>query len=364
MNSVIKAVLTKLQQHGYEAYVIGGFVRDHVLGIHSDDVDIASNATPDQVKQLFDHTIDVGIAHGSIKILMDSQSIDITTYRSDGTYQNHRHPDRVEFSHSLEMDVSRRDFTMNALAMNVDEEIIDLVEGQKDIQHRLIRAIGDPYLRMQEDALRIVRALRFVSVLGFDLDADLFQAMKQHQELVDGIAIERIQVEVQKLSQGTYINKMNQYLSKLHISSFPPQFVHDSSLTMVEQLVIASVRFPSFNSTFKLTKQEQKQFLVLMDVPSEGPSMYQLYSSAFPESMIRVGSILYGWDAEALQDQFIHLVIHRRDELAVTGHDVASLGLEGSQIESMLIQIEQAVLTKLIPNDKTKILVYAEEKMT
>lgn len=363
MKSDIKAVLTTLQQHGYEAYVIGGFVRDKVLGIDSDDVDIATNATPTQVKELFDRTVDIGMIHGSIKVMIDHQTVDITTYRSDGTYHNHRHPEYVEFGDSLEKDVLRRDFTMNALAMNSDEEIIDLVEGQRDIERRMIKAIGDPYQRVQEDALRIIRALRFVSVLGFDIEDHLLQAMKEHQGLVELIAIERIQVEVQKLCQGAYLDKMNHYLSRLDIASLPPQFVNDSTLSLVEQLAIAVHKFSSFRSRFKLTKQEQKQFMFLQGITSEVPKAYDLYSAAYPESMIKVGAILYGWDSQRLFQQLHQLVIRRRDELQVRGHDIQSLGLSGADIESILVQIEQAVIEETIPNKKDEILTYAKERM-
>lgn len=362
MNSVIKAVLAQFKQHGYEAYVIGGFVRDYVLGIHSDDIDIATNATPQQVKEIFDHTIDVGIAHGSVTVIIDHQSFDITTFRSDGSYSNHRRPDHVVYGDSLEMDVLRRDFTMNAIAMNMDEEIIDIVGGKMDLNHQLIKAIGDPYIRMQEDALRIIRALRFVSVLGFDLDDALLEAMKQHQQLVDSIAMERIQIEIRKLLQGPHLDKMNYYLRSLAISLIPPQFENNPTLSLVEQLVIAEQRFPSFESRFLLTKQEQKQFVYLREVPPHRPDSYQMYVSPYPQSMIHVGSILFGWDPQTLSNQYDQLIIHKRDELAITGRDIEALGFKGPAIEAMLIQIEKAVLEQQIQNNNEEIVDYAKEK--
>jgi len=361
MNSVIKAVLKQFQDHGYEAYVIGGFVRDALLGIHSDDVDIATNATPQQVKDLFEHTMDVGIAHGSVRVMIDHQSFDITTFRTDGSYEDNRHPNNVEFGQSLAIDVSRRDFTMNAIAMNIKGEIIDLVGGQSDIQQKFIKSIGDPYVRMQEDALRIIRALRFVSVLGFELDPDLMKAMKEHQHLVASIAMERIQIEVRKLLRGHYMDKMNQYLREVNVPNLPPQFVNDDSLSLVEQVVIAEVKYSSFHSKFLLTKQEQKQYVYLNNLSSESPDRYELYSSVYPQSMITVGSILHGWNRQQLEDQFEHLVIHKRDELAVTGHDIERIGLKGPAIESVLIQIEKAVLANQIVNQKAELLAYAKE---
>ena len=362
MNSVIKAVLTQFKQHGYEAYVIGGFVRDLVLGIHSDDIDIATNATPQQVKEIFDHTIDVGIAHGSVTVIIDHQSFDITTFRSDGAYSNHRRPDHVVYDVSLEMDVSRRDFTMNAIAMNLEGEIIDLVGGKEAIRQRRITAIGDPYTRMQEDALRIIRALRFVSVLGFELDDDLVGAMRQHQHLVASIAMERIQVEVRKLLQGSYLDKMNHYLSNLSIPLLPPQFINNPSLSLVEQLVIAEHKYPSFQSTFMLTKQERKQFLYLRELSADRPDSYEMYGSPYPHSLIQVGSIVFGWDQQSLIDQYENLSIHQREELAINGRDIEAIGLKGPAIESMLIEIEKALITQQIQNNKKDILAYAKEQ--
>jgi tRNA nucleotidyltransferase (CCA-adding enzyme) len=361
MNSVIKGVLTQFERHGYEAYVIGGYVRDALLGIRSDDVDITTSATPQQVKELFEHTLDVGIAHGSVTVIVDQQSFDITTFRSDGSYANHRHPDHVDFGDSLEMDVARRDFTMNAIAMNAKEDLIDLVGGRSDIEQKRIKAIGDPFERMQEDALRIVRALRFVSVLGFALDAPLFEAMKEHQHLVSTIAMERIQMEVQKLLRGHYIDQVNHYLKSLSIAVLPPQFVNDPTLSLVEQLGIAEHNDANFQSKFILSKPEQKQLTFLRALTSDVPDNYQLYASAYPEAMIRVGSVLYGWDRQQLEAQLKHLVIHQRVDLAITGHDIKQLGLQGPAIESVLIHIEKAVVAHQIPNQKPEILAYAKE---
>jgi tRNA nucleotidyltransferase (CCA-adding enzyme) len=184
MRSAIQEVLNRLENAGYDAYIVGGYVRDFLLGIQTKDCDITTNATPDQVESLFERVVTVGKVHGTIGVLLEGEMIEVTTYRIDGAYDDHRHPTNVTFTASLEADLMRRDFTINAMAMNKEGIITDLVGGQVDLQAKLIRAVGDPRVRLQEDALRILRAIRFQSVLGFTIESQLYEAMKHHASLI------------------------------------------------------------------------------------------------------------------------------------------------------------------------------------
>jgi tRNA nucleotidyltransferase (CCA-adding enzyme) len=360
MNSVIKAVLEQFKAHGFDAYVVGGFVRDYLLGIESSDVDITTNATPDQVKALFDRTVDIGIQHGSVKVLFQGQEFDITTFRQDGEYTNHRHPESVTYGVSLEDDVTRRDFTMNALAMDLDGRIIDVVNGQLDITSQVIRAIGDPSLRMQEDALRIVRALRFVSVLGFRIDDDLLDAMKQHQHLVANVSVERVQHEVQKWLKGFYIRHANTYLSQLKISYLPSSFVDDSSLTLIEQLAIAEINHPGISDKYALTKKERKLLSYLLSLAPSLPSKVDLYTSLDVTSMIRVGHYVFGWDSTLLKQMNQQLLLHSRDQLAIRGDEIQVCGFHGPEIEEVLQTLERLVLEETLANDHEVLLQYVK----
>ena len=178
-----------LKSNGFEAFLIGGSVRDYIMGLPIGDIDITTNATPQQVKSVFCdfRVIETGIKHGTVTVLIDNEPLEITTYRSEGAYSDNRHPDCVTFSQSLSDDVVRRDFTMNAIAYDFSDGFCDLVGGIKDINNQTIRCIGDAETRFREDALRILRALRFSSVLGFSIEKNTEEAIHKCKDLLKNI---------------------------------------------------------------------------------------------------------------------------------------------------------------------------------
>ncbi len=199
-----KKALELLHANGYEAYVVGGSVRDMLMGNKANDFDITTSATPNQMKRVFEdfYTIDTGIKHGTITFVYEKEPIEITTYRIDGDYKDSRHPQSVEFTTKLENDLSRRDFTINALVYNENDGIIDLFGGQNDIKNKIIKAIGDPKKRFQEDALRILRGVRFASQLGFTIEKSTKEAMIECAHLLHNISSERINTEITKFLLG------------------------------------------------------------------------------------------------------------------------------------------------------------------
>lgn len=194
-----KAVLDALHAKGYEAYVVGGCVRDSVLGKMPADWDITTNARPEQVKQIFARTVDTGIKHGTVTVLIGSRQHEVTTYRIDGSYSDGRHPDKVTFTPSLAEDLKRRDFTINAMAYNEEEGLIDLFGGMDDLQNKLIRCVGDPMERFSEDALRILRAVRFSAQLNFGIDEQTIAGIVRLAPTLSRISAERICTELVKL---------------------------------------------------------------------------------------------------------------------------------------------------------------------
>lgn len=206
IKSYAQKAIDTLNKSGYEAYAVGGCVRNALLGIGISDYDICTNALPEQTISAFSgHTvIPTGLAHGTVTVLVDGFPIEITTYRSEGRYLDHRRPENIEFVSSLKEDLSRRDFTMNALCYDGKGKIIDMFGGQKDIMQRLIRAIGNPAERFEEDALRILRAVRFSSQLGFKIEADTAKAMLECKKLLDFVSAERKLEELKKIVCGKY----------------------------------------------------------------------------------------------------------------------------------------------------------------
>lgn len=195
----VSRILSVLSGAGYEAYAVGGCVRDAILGREPEDWDITTNARPEEVKSLFRRTVDTGIAHGTVTVMLGSDGFEVTTYRQDGDYSDHRHPDAVVFTASLEEDLKRRDFTINAMAYRPETGLVDLFGGREDLEKRIIRCVGDPRERFDEDALRIMRALRFSAQLGFAIAPETREAIREFAPRLQLISRERIRVELVKL---------------------------------------------------------------------------------------------------------------------------------------------------------------------
>ena len=192
-------ILRVLEKQGFEAFIVGGCVRDSILGRRPDDWDITTSARPEQVKALFRRTVDTGLKHGTVTVLMDKESYEVTTYRIDGEYEDGRHPKEVAFTASLEEDLKRRDFTINAMAYHPDRGLVDLFHGMDDIRAEIIRCVGNPLERFGEDALRILRAVRFSAQLGFSIEAETKTGIEELAPNLKLVSAERIQTELVKL---------------------------------------------------------------------------------------------------------------------------------------------------------------------
>ncbi|MBN2504493.1 MAG: CCA tRNA nucleotidyltransferase, partial [Bacilli bacterium] len=194
-----KKVLEFLTTKGHKAYLVGGFVRDFLLGMTTDDIDITTNARPEQVMDYFPGSKATGIKFGTVTVIMEKDKFEVTTFRTESRYRDSRHPEKIKFADSLDEDLKRRDFTINALAMDLKGTVIDRFFGKEDLKDRLIRAIGNPTDRFQEDALRMLRAFRFVAKLDFDIETRTFDAIKENNDLLKRIANERIFQELKKI---------------------------------------------------------------------------------------------------------------------------------------------------------------------
>ena len=192
-------IIKNLQRHGYDAYAVGGCVRDSILNRKPEDWDITTSAKPEQVKRIFRRTVDTGIEHGTVTVLIGKDGFEVTTYRVDGLYEDGRHPKEVSFTSRLEEDLKRRDFTINAMAYNDDERLVDAFGGMRDLNYHLIRCVGDPKERFSEDALRILRAVRFSAQLAFPIEPETAEAIKSLAPNLEKISAERIQAELVKL---------------------------------------------------------------------------------------------------------------------------------------------------------------------
>lgn len=221
----VEAVIDKLNEHGFEAYAVGGCVRNYMLGIEPKDYDVTTAARPDEIKRALDgfRMIDTGIKYGTVTVISRGMPIEVTTYRIDGNYSDNRRPDNVSFTTKLAEDLKRRDFTVNAMAYSTKTGIIDIFGGRKDLQDGVIRAIGDPDERFAEDGLRILRALRFASCYGLKIEKNTSEAIHRNKDLLEHIAGERISVEFNRLICGNCENVLREYSDV--ISVFLPEFI-------------------------------------------------------------------------------------------------------------------------------------------
>ncbi len=220
----VEKIINTLEASGHEAYAVGGCVRDCILGKTPHDWDITTSAQPTDVKALFKKTFDTGIEHGTVTVLMGKTGYEVTTYRIDGKYEDGRHPSEVIFTASLEEDLKRRDFTINAMAYNPDKGLVDLFDGMADLKKGIIRAVGNPIERFTEDALRMLRALRFAAQLGFDIEPATYEAIKTLAPTLDKISAERIQVELVKLVTSANPGRIRDVYATGLTAIFMPEF--------------------------------------------------------------------------------------------------------------------------------------------
>jgi len=382
-----KPILEKLHQSGFEAYFVGGAVRDFLLGREIGDIDIATSAKPEDIKKLFHKTIDVGAEHGTIIVLHQGEQYEVTTYRMETDYEDFRRPNSVQFITSLKEDLRRRDFTINAMAMDVKGEIFDYFHGKVHMKQKLIHTVGLPSERFTEDALRMLRALRFVSQLNFTLSSETKVAIKNHVQLLDVISVERKTAEIEKLLRGdnvkTAINlliecKVLNYLPGLvggerqlkKLSSFRFNFLTSREelwtvLTLYIEPSSVDVFLRKWKLSNKLIKSVQKNlyFLDLLLQKLEWTDL--LLYEAGPDTAVsveRIRSILVhpktvNANINRVSSLFEQLPIKTKKQLAINGHDlILWLNKEaGPWVSQTMEEVEKAILTKKIENNRLEI---------
>ncbi|MFD2253380.1 CCA tRNA nucleotidyltransferase [Lactococcus formosensis subsp. bovis] len=381
-------VLEKIQAHGFEAYFVGGSVRDALLQRSIHDVDIATSAYPAETKAIFPHTIDVGIDHGTVLVLAgqsEAEHYEITTFRTESTYTDYRRPDSVDFVRELSEDLKRRDFTINAFAMDTEGEIIDLFDGLSDLAGSRLRAVGIATERFNEDALRIMRAMRFAATLNFNVEEETFKAMQARAHLLSKISIERIFIELDKLLLAKDWKKGLEILLESEAYTFLPDLQEKAIHALIQTL---NLDFTFANSAQAwaalLVHSDQinvKTFLKKWKVSNDFIKYVHDLTEAYKLESWSLESIYrYGLEKALLVDQlkvaagqdvdceqaYIYdakLQIHSKSELAVTGNDIIqTFNIKpGPILGKLLHQIEEQVVNNQLKNDRNKILIYIKE---
>lgn len=380
-------IIEAIEEAGFEAYFVGGSVRDLLLNRDIHDVDIASSATPEEIKGIFPHTVDVGIVHGTVIVLYEGNSYEVTTFRTESQYEDFRRPSEVTFIRSLEEDLRRRDFTMNAIAMNKDGNLVDPFEGHRAIRDKMIKTVGSAEERFHEDALRMMRAVRFVSQLSFNIEKPTMMALIQHSHLLRNISVERITAEFEKLLMGSeYRNAlkilvdtgMYQYLPGfenrkeelnqfLQIKTLAHHSLEEYWVLLLSFFKLSPTEVDSFMKTWKhpmkKIRRVKKGLAWLLERNDRDWSIDSVYSAGreLVLSTERLYNLLHHHDVnlnvDKLEEQLDSLVIRERRELTVSGQDLMNWYEKkgGRWIEEKLLQIENAVLHKEVENRRDAI---------
>lgn len=381
-------VLRTLEDAGFEAYFVGGSVRDVLLHRNVHDVDITTSAYPEEVKELFDKSIDTGIKHGTVTVLYGGESYEITTFRTESGYQDFRRPDHVTFVQNLDEDLKRRDFTINALAMDMHGDIVDLFNGIEDLKNHIIRAVGNPEKRFHEDALRMMRAVRFMSQLEFKLEEKTEQAIKDNHELLKKISVERIREEFVKMGLGPFSRQAFQIFLDTQLSEDVPDFAGKKDLLQVYPqlkfsptmeaslwaVIIILLKVPNENigkfmrdwKNSNAMTEKVEQIIKMFDLIADHvPTDYELFEAGedIIINTIDVANILgQPVSSEALVDRYLALPIKTPSELAVDGRFLIKRGMRpGAQLGRTLNQILKKVVACEIENSEEAIEQYLDD---
>ncbi|MFC6323317.1 CCA tRNA nucleotidyltransferase [Companilactobacillus baiquanensis] len=373
-------VLKEIEQAGYEAYFVGGSVRDHILGLPIHDVDIATSAYPEEIKEIFKHTVDTGIQHGTVTVLFNGSSYEITTFRTESGYQDYRRPDQVTFVRSLEDDLKRRDFTINALALDRNGDVIDKFDGLKDLDNHLIRAVGKAEERFHEDALRMMRAVRFQSQLDFKIETKTAEAISVNAHLLEKIAVERTREEFIKMMLGQAWQKgFANFLSFKLCDYAPGMKQHGSELDKLTNLnpikfqdedsVWAAIGFilklsdSELNKLLRVWKVSNKTREVSLQIyemlvlfADQKFSVWEIYNLGV-DNFERTVKLCQLFNIEINYNQLSKIIekipIRSSHDLAITGNDLIKiLNIKpGPEIGKILKNVEKSVVEENVSNN-------------
>jgi len=367
-------IIKMLNLSGYEAYAVGGAVRDMILNRTSDDWDITTSATPDQTKKVFSEypLIETGIKHGTVGVVIDNKVYEVTTYRTENDYTDSRHPDSVTFVRDLEADLARRDFTINAIAYCKGKGFVDPFGGISDIERGIIRTVGNPFDRFSEDALRILRAIRFSSVLGFEIEGNTSNALFALSNTLNKVSPERIFTELKKLLMGrnaqTVIDKYHDVLKSVISINGTPENVSKLPLDFSMRLtclcgetVIDALEFLRADNK---TKHECLMLVNSTTIPDDRVALKRYISNLGRKDATLVTTYRRALYDEDVNDASKQLLTSDEcmfvSDLAVDGNDVEKMGFNGKSIGLVLDKLLDCVIEEKAENNKESLLAIAK----
>lgn len=402
----VRDIIGTIEEHGYEAYAVGGCVRDTLLGKNPYDWDITTSALPMQVKSMFKRTVDTGLKHGTVTVMIGKTGYEVTTYRIDGEYKDGRHPENVEFAVDLTEDLRRRDFTINAMAYSDKNGLVDEFDGQGDLEKGIVRCVGDPCERFGEDALRMMRAIRFAAQLSFDIDTETYRAIEKLAPNIKQVSMERIQVELTKTLVSDNPEKVELYYETGIFSAVLPDIAQvfegryrQNALSMLKHTrntailryaaLLNSLEPDAVKKTLKSLKLDNHTVDNVTRIVAGSKTVIEENEPAIREALSRYGKELF--DDILVHDKALTLakeevtgiilpgkhkhltavgkmlgdIIERGDcvsikDLAVSGNDLMEYGMSGPKIGRTLNDLLHIVMDNPKLNDKDTLIAMLE----
>ena len=349
--------------NGYVAYVVGGFVRDYLLGTESNDIDVCTNATPKEIKKLFEDKCSINSDYGSVIVTIKNINYEITTFRKEIDYSDNRHPNEIKYIDSLEEDLLRRDFTINTICMDKDGYIIDHLDGRKDLNKRLIRTVGDSYLKFEEDSLRILRAIRFATILDFDLDKEVVDAILKTKHLLSNLSYSRKKSELDKIFTSPNFKKGIKLMLDLGLDE-------DLEIPNLSKVLDSSVSSSigiwsilNVGDKYPFNKNE----IDLIDNVNTVVKLDNLNPSVLYKYGLYVNSVagkIKSEDIKKITEVYNNLIIKSRKEIDITSEEImAILGrAPGEYLKDIYSDIEEKILYNKLENNKISISKYIKDK--
>lgn len=361
LKEVALKVIEEICSHGFLAYIVGGFVRDNILGIDSNDIDITTNATPKEIKEIFADSCLPSEDYGSVTVMMKGVRFEITTFRKEIGYVDNRRPASIKYIDNLYEDLLRRDFTINTICMDKNGEIVDLLNGREDLEKRVIRTVGDARIRFEEDVLRILRAVRFATILDFKLDIEVIEAIKEQSYLLDTLSINRKKEELDKIFSSPQADRGIELLLALGLDKqlkLPnlPKVKCTSSLIGVWTVLDALDVYP-FSSNEKELIKAVKEAMSHNNLDPYVLYKYGLYANS-------VAGEIKGLDIKNITEAYNNLAIQSKKDILITSQEIMELlnREPGSYIKDIYSDLEKEILYRRLKNEKDRIIEYIESK--
>lgn len=372
----VRKIFKIFRKYGYDAYAVGGCVRDSIMGKIPADWDITTSATPEQTLEIFEkesiRTLPTGLKHGTVSVLLDGEIFECTTFRIDGDYKDSRHPESVIFTNKLELDLSRRDFTVNAMAASSQRGICDFFGGRDDIKNRIIRCVGQPALRFSEDALRILRGVRFATVLDFEIDTETLCAIKDLAHTLSDISAERKTIELSKILCSEHANRGAKLLFETGVICLllPDAQVIPSNVTLLDadlSLRLATFMYQSGArdiSRLRLSNREKQNIKVLLT-----PIEFEDTDEGARRTIARYGELAINACKLQGREKLMRLVTEQKkfcpavsiSQLKIDGNTLLSLGIQPENIGKTLSTLLDLVISDPALNNKNTLIEQAKK---